>query len=188
MIWASRLFNEPHLNTPILIHLRSELWKFAYPSSSFVGFPMYTLSFQCLVRSAILSLQWGRPCLYGAEEVAGMARILLNHSIRNPLSFFLIFFLIFSVFIFSIPSESVNDMFWSMIVFLGSSQWHYNLRLTERAKMTLSRAQNIVIPKNINFVLFNCNGPFGPESYLRRRLQIRLTLRTFKCALSLIRE
>ena len=73
------------------------------------------------------------------------------------------FFLIFSVFIFSIPSESVNDMFWSMIVFLGSSQWHYNLRLTERAKMTLSRAQNIVIPKNIKFVLFNCNGPFGPE-------------------------
>ena len=69
-----------------------------------------------------------------------MARMLLNHSIRNPLSFFLIFFLIFSVFIFSIPSESVNDMFWSMIVFLGSSQWHYNLRLTERAKMTLSRA------------------------------------------------
>ena len=98
------------------------------------------------------------------------------------------FFSYFSVFIISIPSESVNDMFWSMIVFLGSSQWHYNLRLTERAKMTLSRAQNIVILKNINFVLFNCNGPFGPESYLRRRLQIRLTLRTFKCALSLIRE
>ena len=129
-----------------------------------------------------------RPCLYGAEEGAGMARILLNHSIRNPLSFLLIFFLIFSVFIFSIPSESVNDMFWSMIVFLGPSQWHYNLRLTERAKMTLSREQNIVMPKNINFVLFFCTGPFGPESYLRRRLEICRTLRTFKCALSLIRE
>ena len=75
-----------------------------------------------------------------------------------------------------------------MIVFLGASQWHYNLRLTERAKMTLSRAQNIVMPKNINFVLFLCTGPFGPGSYLRRRLQIRRTLRAFKCALSLIRE
>ena len=38
-----------------------------------------------------------------------MTRILLNHSIRNPLSFLLIFFLIFSVFIFSMPSKSVND-------------------------------------------------------------------------------
>ena len=75
-----------------------------------------------------------------------------------------------------------------MIVFLGASQWHYNLRLTERAKMTLSRAQNIVMPKNINFVLFLCTGPIGPESYLRRRLQIRRTLRTFKCVFSLIRE
>ena len=72
-----------------------------------------------------------------------------------------------------------------MIVFLGPSQWHYNLRLTERAKMTLSRAQNIVMPKNINFVL---KETFGAESYLRRRLQIHRTLRTFKCALSLIRE
>ena len=69
-----------------------------------------------------------------------------------------------------------------MIVFLGPSQWHYNLRLTERAKMTLSRAQNIVMPKNINFVLFHCKGTFGPERYLRRRLEIRRTLRTFKCA------
>ena len=74
-----------------------------------------------------------------------------------------------------------------MIVFFVPSQSHYNLRLTERAKMTLSRAQNIVMPMNINFVLFHCKGPFGPES-LRRRLQICRTLRTFKCALSLIRE
>ena len=75
-----------------------------------------------------------------------------------------------------------------MIMFLGPSQSHYNIRLTERAKMTLSRAQNIVMPKNINFVLFHCKETFGPEGYLRRRLQIRRTLRTFKCALSLIRE
>ena len=79
-------------------------------------------------------------------------------------------------------------MFWSMIMFLGPSQSHYNIRLTERAKMTLSRAQNIVMPKNINFVLFHCKETFGAESYLRRRLQIHRTLRTFKCALSLIRE
>ena len=78
-------------------------------------------------------------------------------------------------------------MFWSMIVFLGPSQSH-NLRLTERAKMTLSRAQYIVMLKNINFVLFHCKGTFGPERYLRRRLEICRTLRTFKCALSLIRE
>ena len=77
-------------------------------------------------------------------------------------------------------------MFWSMIVFIFMV--HYNLRLTERAKMTLSRAQNIVMPKNINFVLFHCKGTFGPERYLRRRLEIRRTLRSFKCALSLIRE
>ena len=75
-----------------------------------------------------------------------------------------------------------------MIMVLGPSQSHYNLRLTERAKMTLSWAQNIVMLKNINFVLFHFKGTFGPERYLRRRLEIRRTLRTFKCALSLIRE
>ena len=55
------------------------------------------------------------------------------------------------------------------------SQSHYNLRLKKRAKMTLSREQNIVMPKNINFVLFHCKGKFGPERYLRRRLEIRRT-------------
>ena len=79
-------------------------------------------------------------------------------------------------------------MFWSMTVFLGPSLSHYSLRLTERAKMTLSRARNIVVPKNIDFVLFHCKGTFGPERYLRRRLEIRRTLRSFKCTLSLIRE
>ena len=130
-----------------------------------------------------------RPCLYGAEKRAGMTRILLTHSIPSP-SFWL--FSIFSVFIFSIPSKSVND---SKIIYVlkhdrvfGLSQSHYNLRLTERAKMTLSRAQNIVMSKNINFVLFHCKGTFGPELYLRRRLEIRRTLRTFTCALIFIRE
>ena len=75
-----------------------------------------------------------------------------------------------------------------MIMVSGPSQSHYNLRLTERAKMTLSRAQNIVMLKNINFVLFHFKGTFGPERYLRRRLEISRTLRTLKCALSLIRE
>ena len=79
-------------------------------------------------------------------------------------------------------------MFWSMTVFLGPSLSHYNLRLTKRAKMTLSRARNIVVPKNIDFVLFHCKRTFGPERYLRRRLEIRRTLRSFKCTLSLIRE
>ena len=75
-----------------------------------------------------------------------------------------------------------------MIMVLGPCQSHDNLRLTEMTKMTLSRAQNIVMLKNINFVLFHCKGTFGPDCYLRRRLEIRRTLRTFKCALSLIRE
>ena len=127
-----------------------------------------------------------------AEEGVGMARILLTHSIRNPLSSLLTFSPLFR-FSFSQYPPKVwiivkQFMFWSMIVFLGPSQWHYNLRLTERAKMTLSQAQNIVMPKNINFVLFHCKGTFGPERYLRRRLEIRRTLRTFKCAVSLIRE
>ena len=75
-----------------------------------------------------------------------------------------------------------------MIMVSGPSQSHYNLRLTERAKMTLSRAQNIVMLKNLIFVLFHFKGTFGPERYLRRRLEIRRTLRTFKYALSLIIE
>ena len=74
-----------------------------------------------------------------------------------------------------------------MIVFLAPSQSH-NLRLTERAKMTLSRAQYIVMPNNINFVLFHCKERFGPERYLRRRLEICRTLRTFECAPSLTTE
>ena len=77
-------------------------------------------------------------------------------------------------------------MFWSMIVFIFMV--HYNLRLTERAKMTLSRAQNIVMPKKIDFVLFHCKRTFGTGRYLRRRLEIRRTLRSFKCVHSLIRE
>ena len=68
---------------------------------------------------------------------------------------------------------------------LGPSQSHYNLRLTERAKMTLSRAQNIVMPKKIDFVLFHCKRTFGTGRYLKRRLEICRTLRSFKCALSL---
>ena len=68
-------------------------------------------------------------------------------------------------------------MFWVITTFA----WRKGLKW-------LSRAQNIVMPKNINFVLFHCKETFGPESYLRRRLQIRRILRTFKCALSLIRE
>ena len=79
-------------------------------------------------------------------------------------------------------------MFLSVILFLGPSQSYYNLRLTERAKMTLSRTQYIVLPKNINFVLFHCKGTFRSEHHLSRRLEIRRTLRTFTCALIFIRE
>ena len=69
-----------------------------------------------------------------------------------------------------------------MIVFFVPSQSHYNLRLTERAKMTLSRAQNIVMPKNINFELFHCKGTFRSERYLRRRLETSDTPNFHMCS------
>ena len=55
-----------------------------------------------------------------------------------------------------------------MIVFLGPSQSH-NLRRTERAKMTLSRAQYIVMPNNINFVLFHCKGTFWTRALSEKK-------------------
>ena len=71
--------------------------------------------------------------------------------------------------------------FWALLRVITTFAWRKGLKW-------LSRAQNIVMPKNLNFVLFHCKETFEPESYLRRRLQIRRILRTFKCALSLIRE
>ena len=84
------------------------------PQFFFRGLSTYSLSLQCLValcHSLPAVKPSDQPCLYGAEEGAGMTRMLLTHSIRNPLSFLLNFFPIFSGFIFSILSKSVNDMF-----------------------------------------------------------------------------
>ena len=49
MIWPSKLFNEPHLNTPELIYPRSELWKLTISQFFLLGFPKYSLSLQCLL-------------------------------------------------------------------------------------------------------------------------------------------
>ena len=66
-----------------------------YPSSSLVGFSTYSLALQCLVtlchcKPAVKPSD--RPCLYGVGKGPRIARILLTHSIRNPLSFLLNFF------------------------------------------------------------------------------------------------
>ena len=60
-----------------------------------------------------------------------------------------------SVFIFSMPSKLViiiviQFMFLGINIFWGLLRAHFNLHLTARAKMNLSRAQNIFMPANIN--------------------------------------
>ena len=41
---------------------------------------------------------------------------------------------------------------------LGPSQAHFSPRLGARAKMSLSRAQNIFMPANINSIVIFCSG------------------------------
>ena len=63
----------------------------------------------------------------------------------------------FSFFIFSVPSKVIQivinftdlgiNIFWDLL------RAHFNPRLTARAKMSLSRAQNIFMPANINIVV-----------------------------------
>ena len=63
----------------------------------------------------------------------------------------------FSVFIFSIPLQ--NDINSNRVYVLGHkyvlgpSQTYFSPRLAARAKMSLSRAQNIFMPKNINSIV-----------------------------------
>ena len=71
-----------------------------------------------------------------------------------PLSIF--FF--FSVFIFSMPSKVVIRMvtqFMSLAIniFWALSKAHFNPRLTARAKMSQSWAQNIFMPATINSIV-----------------------------------
>ena len=64
------------------------------------------------------------------------------------------FVVIFSVFISSMPSKVIiiviEFMFLGINIFWALLRAHFNPPLTARAQMTLSRAQNIFMPANIN--------------------------------------
>ena len=67
------------------------------------------------------------------------------------------FVVIFSVFILSMPSKVIiiviEFMFLGINIFWALLRAHFNPRLTARAKMSLSRAQNIFMPANINSIV-----------------------------------
>ena len=67
------------------------------------------------------------------------------------------FIVIFSVFILSMPSKVITIviefMFLGINIFWALLRTHFNPRLTARAKMSLSRAQNIFMPANINSIV-----------------------------------
>ena len=66
------------------------------------------------------------------------------------------FVVIFSVFILSMPSKVIiiviEFMFLGINMFWALLRAHFNPRLTARAKMSLSRAQNIFMPTNVNSI------------------------------------
>ena len=66
-------------------------------------------------------------------------------------------FVIFSVFILSMPSKVIiiviEFMFLGINIFWALLRAHFNSRLTTRAKMSLSRAQNIFMPAKINSIV-----------------------------------
>ena len=64
----------------------------------------------------------------------------------------------FSVFIFSMPSKVILIVIEFVLehnYVLGPSQTHFSPRLAARAKMSLSRAQNIFTPANITLLLYS---------------------------------
>ena len=72
--------------------------------------------------------------------------------------FFRLFcFHLFSVFIFSMSSKVImrviQCMFLGINIFGALLRAHFNRRLTARAKMSLSRAQNIFMLANINSIV-----------------------------------
>ena len=72
------------------------------------------------------------------------------------------FVVIFSVFIFSMPSKVIiiviEFMFLGINIFWALLRAHFNPRLTARAKMSLSRAQNIFMLANINSIVLFARG------------------------------
>ena len=71
---------------------------------------------------------------------------------------FSFFFFFFSVFIFSVPSKVtimvIQFMFLGINIFSALLRAHFNPRRTARAKMSLSRAQDMFMPASINKLLF----------------------------------
>ena len=69
------------------------------------------------------------------------------------------FVVIFSVFILSMPSKVIiiviEFMFLGINMFWALLRAHFNPRLTARAKMSLSRAQNIFMPANMNSIVLS---------------------------------
>ena len=67
------------------------------------------------------------------------------------------FVVIFSVFILSVPFKVIiiviEFMFLGINMFWAHLRAHFNPRLTARAKMSLSLAQNIFMPANINSIV-----------------------------------
>ena len=67
------------------------------------------------------------------------------------------FVVIFSVFILSIPSKVIiiviQFMFLGINIFWALLRAHFNPRLMAQAKMSLSQAQNIFMPANINSIV-----------------------------------
>ena len=67
------------------------------------------------------------------------------------------FVVIFLVFILSMPSKVIiiviEFMFLGINIFWALLRAHFNPRLTAQAKVSLSRAQNIFIPVNINSIV-----------------------------------
>ena len=67
------------------------------------------------------------------------------------------FVVIFSVFIFSMPSKVIiiviEFMFLGINIFWALLRVHFNLRLTAGAKVSQSRAQTIFMPANMNSIV-----------------------------------
>ena len=79
---------------------------------------------------------------------------LVNTCVRDCSDSFVV---IFSVFILSMPSKVIiiviEFMFLGINMFWALLRAHFNPRLTARAKMSLSRAQNIFMLANINSIV-----------------------------------
>ena len=93
--------------------------------------------------------------LAGSEKLN--FRISLSYSIGegNIVQTVLLPFL--SAFSFSMPSKVmilvIQSMFLGVNIFSTLPRAHFNPRLTARAKISLSQAQNIFMPANINFLI-----------------------------------